>query len=99
MAELLSPEDRLMLDMEDAAVLAQNFLDQQVSHEGMTFALVEGARAQVGNDFYFDCQSAAYLRDGNPRDMAVGTGYLRVDGKTGECRLLGAVESAELDLF
>ncbi|MFD5872666.1 hypothetical protein [Streptomyces sp. NPDC060322] len=88
-----------MLNVEDAAVLAQNFLDQQVSHEGMTLALVEGERAQVGRDFYFDCQSAAYLRDGDPRDMAVGTGYLRVDGNTGECRLLGAVESAKLDLF
>ncbi len=88
-----------MLNVEDAAVLAQNFLDQQVSHEGMALALVEGESAHVGGDFYFDCQSAAYLRDGDPRDMAVGTGYLRVDGKTGECRLLGAVESAELDLF
>ncbi|MEU0147927.1 hypothetical protein ABZ119_18530 [Streptomyces sp. NPDC006288] len=88
-----------MLNVEDAAVLAQNFLDQQVSHEGMALALVEGESAQVGGDFYFDCQSAAYLRDGDPRDIAVGTGYLCVDGKTGECRLLGAVESAELDLF
>ncbi|MDF6018311.1 hypothetical protein [Streptomyces sp. JH34] len=88
-----------MLDIEDAAVLAQNFLDQQVSHEGMTFALAEGERARVGDHFYFDCQSAAWLRDGDPQDMAVGTGYLRVDGRTGECRLLGAVESAELDLF
>ncbi|MDX2621607.1 hypothetical protein OG279_38100 (plasmid) [Streptomyces sp. NBC_01201] len=88
-----------MLNVEEAAVLAQNFLDQQVSHEGMTLALVEGESAQMGGDFYFDCQSATYLRDGDPRDIAVGTGYLRVDGQTGECRLLGAVESAELDLF
>lgn len=95
----ISSEDRLMLNIEDAAVLAQHFLDQQVSHEGMTFALVEGERAQVGTNFYFDCQSAAYLRDGDPRDMAVGTGYVCVDGETKECRLLGAVESAELDLF
>ncbi|MEU1487188.1 hypothetical protein [Streptomyces sp. NPDC005752] len=80
-------------------MLAQNFLDQQVSHKGMAFALVDGECAHVGDDFYFDCQSAAYLRDGDPRDIAVGTGYLRVDGKTGDCRLLGAVESAELDLF
>ncbi|MFJ4972984.1 hypothetical protein [Streptomyces sp. NPDC088755] len=99
MAELLSPEDRLMLNVEDAAVLAQNFLDQQVSHEGLALALVGGERAQVGGDFFFGCQSAAYLRDGDPRDIVVGTGYLRVDGNTGECRLLGAVESAELDLF
>lgn len=64
----------------------------------MALALAEGERAQVAGDFCFDCQSAAYLRDGDPRDIAVGTGYLRVDGNTGECRLLGAVESAELDL-
>ncbi|MFE9725751.1 hypothetical protein ACFYQ5_19670 [Streptomyces sp. NPDC005794] len=88
-----------MLDIEEATALAENFLDQEVSHEGMTLALIEGERAPVGRKFYFDCQSAAYLRSGDPRDMAVGTGYVCVDGETGECRLLGAVESAELDLF
>jgi hypothetical protein len=33
-----------MLDIEEAArLLAQRFLDEEVSHEAMTFALVEGA--------------------------------------------------------
>ncbi|MFE0913986.1 hypothetical protein ACN6LI_005395 [Streptomyces violaceoruber] len=88
-----------MLDMEEATRLARQFLDQKVSHEGMAFALVEGERAQVGTAFYFDCQSVAYLRTGDLRDMAIGTGYVRVDGETGECRMLGATESAQLDLF
>ncbi|KAA0935311.1 YrhB domain-containing protein [Streptomyces apricus] len=88
-----------MLDMEKATSLAQKFLDEKVSHAGMTFALVEGERIQVGRVFYFDCQSVAYLRSGDLRDMAVGTGYVCVDGETGECRMLGAAESARLDLF
>ncbi|MFJ9330115.1 hypothetical protein ACIRPN_26695 [Streptomyces sp. NPDC101230] len=99
MAELLFPEDRLTLSVKDAPVLTQNFLEQQASHEGMALARVEGERARVGGDFSFDCQSAADLRAGDLRGVVVGTGYLRVDGNTGECRLLGAVESAELDLF
>ncbi|MFD0455838.1 hypothetical protein ACFQ2H_07115 [Streptomyces violaceoruber] len=53
----------------------------------------------MGTAFYFDCQSVAYLRTGDLRDMAIGTGYIRVDGETGECRMLGATESAQLDLF
>ncbi|ARP71343.1 hypothetical protein LK07_17930 [Streptomyces pluripotens] len=88
-----------MLDMEQAAKLAQEFLDREVSHERMAFALVEGERAQAGGKFYFDCQSVAYLRSGDPSDMAVGTGYVCVDGETGQCRLMGAVESAKLNLF
>ncbi|MFF8366874.1 hypothetical protein ACF05F_33365 [Rhodococcus erythropolis] len=88
-----------MLDMEEATRLAKKFLDEKVSHEGMVFELVEGERAQVGSTFYFDCQSVAYLRTGELRDMAVGTGYVSVDGETGECRMLGATESAQLDLF
>ncbi|MFE4693968.1 hypothetical protein ACFRH6_28475 [Streptomyces sp. NPDC056749] len=87
-----------MLDAEGATVLAQNFLDQHFS-QGMPLALVEGERVQVGTDYFFDCQSAAHLLTGDPQDMAVGTGYVRIDGDTGECRLLGAVESAGLDLF
>ncbi|WP_260333449.1 hypothetical protein [Streptomyces beigongshangae] len=92
-------EDRLMLDREEAAGLAREFLDEKVSHEGMALALVEGECARLGGAFYFDCQSVAHLRSGDPRDMAVGTGYVRVDGETGECRMLGATESARLDLF
>lgn len=88
-----------MLNIEEATKLAQKFLDEKVSHEGTALALVEGERAQVGSTFYFDCQSVAYLRTGDLRDLAVGTGYVRVDGETGECHMLGATESAQLDLF
>jgi hypothetical protein len=88
-----------MLDIEEATRLAQRFLDEEVSHEGMTFALAEGERAQVGSTFYFGCQSVAYLRSGDFKDMAIGTGNVCVDGETGKCRMMGAVESAELDLF
>ncbi|MFC5173702.1 hypothetical protein [Streptomyces mutomycini] len=88
-----------MLDIAAATVLAQDFLDRQVSHEGMTFALAEGESVRVGAAFYFDCQSTAFLSSGDLRDMAVGTGYVCVDGDTGECRQLGAVESAGLDFF
>ncbi|MER7999134.1 hypothetical protein [Streptomyces sp. NPDC095613] len=88
-----------MLDMEEATRLARNFLDEKASHEGTAFALTEGERAQVGHTYYFDCQSAAYLRSGDLRDMAIGTGYVSVDGETGTCRMLRATESARLDLF
>ncbi|MFJ4696496.1 YrhB domain-containing protein [Streptomyces sp. NPDC088766] len=88
-----------MLDREEAARSAQKFLDEKVSHADMTFALAEGEHAQVGSTFYFGCQSVAYLRSGDFRDMAVGTGYVCVDGATGRCRMLGATESARLALF
>ncbi|MGW1159137.1 hypothetical protein ACWD5Q_22295 [Streptomyces sp. NPDC002513] len=88
-----------MLSIEEAAKLAQRFLDEEVSHEGTAFALVDGERTLVDSRFYFDCQSVAYLRSGDLRDMAIGTGYVCVDGETGKCRMLGAVESAELELF
>ncbi|MFD9278513.1 hypothetical protein ACFWD7_14660 [Streptomyces mirabilis] len=88
-----------MLTIEEATKLAERFLDEEVSHGGMAFALVDGERTLVGSTFYFDCQSVAYLRSGDSRDMAIGTGYVCVDGETGKCRMLGAVESAKLDLF
>ncbi|WP_326752639.1 YrhB family protein [Streptomyces hirsutus] len=88
-----------MMDVEEATRLAQRFLDEEVSHEGMTFALVEGKSVRAGSNFYFDCQSVAYLRSGDIRDMSVGAGYVCVDGETGRCRMLGAVESAELGFF
>lgn len=88
-----------MMEVEEAAELAQRYLDETVSHEGMPFALIEGEHAQIGKKFYFDCQSVAYLRSGDIRDMAVGVGYVCVNGDTGECCMLGAVESARLDLF
>jgi hypothetical protein len=98
-AELLPTEDRLILNIEEATKLARRFLDEEVSHEGMVFALVDGERTLVDRTYYFDCQSVAYLRSGDSRDMAIGTGYVCVDGETGKCRMLGAIESARLDLF
>lgn len=88
-----------MLDIEQAARLARQFLEEEAGPGEVPLALVEGARAQVGDVFYFDCQSVDYLRSGDFRDMAIGVGYVSVDAETGKCRVLGAVESVELDLF
>ncbi|MET7570875.1 hypothetical protein ABZT04_20610 [Streptomyces sp. NPDC005492] len=88
-----------MLGIEEAARLAQRFLDEEAGPSDVPLALAEGERAQVGGTFYFGCQSVAYLRSGDFSDMAIGVGYVSVDGKTGQCRVLGAVESSELDLF
>ncbi|MEU0176130.1 YrhB domain-containing protein [Streptomyces massasporeus] len=88
-----------MLRIEQAARRAQQFLDEEAGSGEVPLALVEAERSQVGSGFYFGCQSIAYLRSGDFRDMAIGVGYVAVDGETGKCRTLGAVESAELDLF
>ncbi|MFF5966914.1 YrhB domain-containing protein [Streptomyces collinus] len=88
-----------MLRIEQAARRAQQFLGEEAGSGEVPLALVETERAQVGGVFYFGCQSAAYLRSGDFRDMAIGVGYVAVDGETGKCRMLGAAESAELDLF
>ncbi|NEB96033.1 hypothetical protein [Streptomyces bauhiniae] len=53
------------MDMDEATGLAWRFLDEEVSHEGMRFALVEGERTQVRGNFYFDCQSVDHLRSGD----------------------------------
>ncbi|MGV9275603.1 YrhB domain-containing protein [Streptomyces griseosporeus] len=98
-AVLPSSEDVLILDSEQAAGLAQRFLEEEAGPGDVPLALVEGARAQVGNVYYFDCQSVSYLRSGDLRDMAIGVGCVAVDGETGTCRILGAVESAALNLF
>ncbi|QGZ52663.1 hypothetical protein GPZ77_00080 [Streptomyces sp. QHH-9511] len=88
-----------MLDFEEVARRARAFLDEEWSHEGMKVVLVEQQHARVGREIFFECQSDAYLRSGDPSDMAVGIGYVCVDAETGACRMLGAVESAILDLF
>ncbi|PJE94179.1 hypothetical protein CUT44_28215 [Streptomyces carminius] len=88
-----------MLSIERAAELARRFLDEEVGTPDFPFELIEEQHARVGKDIFFDCQSAAYLRSGDLSDMAIGTGYVCVDGETGACRLLGAVESLEMGLF
>ncbi|MFF4675189.1 hypothetical protein ACFY1C_36505 [Streptomyces sp. NPDC001279] len=88
-----------MLSMEEASRLAAEFLKKTVSSESMPMALVEGEHAHVESEIMFDCQSVAFIRSGDPRDMAIGIGYVAVNAETGECRLLGAVEAADLDLF
>lgn len=88
-----------MLDIEEATRLAQRFLDEEAGPGDVPLALVEGEHAQVGTVFYFECQSVDYLRSGEFRDMAIGVGCVSVDAETGKCRILAAVESAELDLF
>ncbi|WP_234542270.1 YrhB domain-containing protein [Streptomyces shenzhenensis] len=88
-----------MLDIEEAARLAQRFLDEETGPGDAPLALVAEERAQVGGLYYFGCQSVAYLRSGEFRDMAIGMAGVSVDAETGACRVLGAVEAAELDLF
>ncbi|MFG3525846.1 hypothetical protein ACGF8B_03825 [Streptomyces sp. NPDC047917] len=88
-----------MLSIEEAAGLAAAFLGERVSNESMPMALVANEHAQVGGEIMFDCQSVAYIRSGDFRDMAIGIGHVAVNADTGECRLVGAVEAAELDLF
>lgn len=56
-------------------------------------------RSPNGGTVDFDWQSVDYHRSGDFRDMAIGTGYVCVDGETGQCRMLGALESAGTDLF
>jgi hypothetical protein len=92
---VLPAEDGLMPSIERAAELARRFLTEEVGTPDFPFALIEEQHARVGRNIFFDCQSAAYPRSGDPSDMAVGTGCVRVDGETGACRLLGAVESVE----
>ncbi|MFJ8856777.1 hypothetical protein [Streptomyces sp. NPDC102437] len=88
-----------MPNIEEVAELAAVFLEERVSNESMPIALIEGEHAQVGSEIMFDCQSVAYIRSGDLRDMAIGIGHVAVNTDTGECRLVGAVEAAELDLF
>lgn len=88
----------LILDIEQAGLSAQRFLHEEAGPGGMTLAVVEGEHAQVGTVLYFPYQSVDYHRSGDFRGMAIGTGYVCVDGETGKCRMLGAIESAELDL-
>ncbi|MFG3287849.1 YrhB domain-containing protein [Streptomyces sp. NPDC048179] len=88
-----------MLDIEEAARLAQRFLEEETGAGDTPLALVDEERAQIGGLYYFGCQSVAYLSSGDFQDMAIGTGGVFVDAETGMCRVLGAVEAAELDLF
>ncbi|MEE1938025.1 hypothetical protein V1L54_01085 [Streptomyces sp. TRM 70361] len=97
--KVLPTEDGLMLEFEQAAELAQKFLDEEVGSPDFPMALVRDEHARIGKELFFDCQSAAYLESGDLSDMAIGTGYVCVDLETGACRLLGAVESVQMGLF
>ncbi|MFF9077880.1 hypothetical protein ACF1FX_35355 [Streptomyces sp. NPDC014646] len=99
MAILPLYEDGLMLGIQQAARLAKRFLEEEAGQGDVPLALVEGEHTQRGSTYYFDCQSVTHLQSGDFRDMAIGIGCVAVDGTTGECRILGAVESAELGLF
>jgi hypothetical protein len=88
-----------MLEFEQAAELAQRFLDEEAGGPDFPIVLLKDEHVRVGKEIFFDCQSAAYLRSGDLSDMAVGIGCVCVDMETGACRLLGAVESAEMGLF
>ncbi|AZQ73513.1 hypothetical protein EKH77_21885 [Streptomyces luteoverticillatus] len=88
-----------MLSFEQAAELARIFLAEKSRYSTLPMDIVEEDHALLDGKIYFDCQSIAYLKSGNPSDMVIGTGYICVDGETGDCRMLGAVESVELNLF
>ncbi|PSJ26942.1 hypothetical protein B7P34_20340 [Streptosporangium nondiastaticum] len=88
-----------MLSFEQAAELAEEFLAEEAKKPGIPLVLDEEYQTQAGGNFYFGCQSAAYLKSHQISDMIIGTGYVCVDGETGEVRLLGALESAQLNLF
>lgn len=62
------------------------------------FAITPRPPVRRGDIAYFGCQSAKFLRTRDWRDMAVGNGPVAVNLVTGECRMLGATEAAEMGL-
>ncbi|AZQ73512.1 hypothetical protein EKH77_21880 [Streptomyces luteoverticillatus] len=81
------------------AELAHAFLAEEAERTGLPLTLNERNYELVNGDFIFDVQSPAYIESGKNSDMLIGIGYVCVDGETGECRMLGVEESAELELF
>ncbi|CAM5250903.1 hypothetical protein GCM10010329_07800 [Streptomyces spiroverticillatus] len=86
------------MDKESARERAARFLEAGNRTAEMPLALTDGEPQVRGSVLYFDCQSTAYLRTGNWRDLAIGSGPVAVDLETGECRLTGSMETAELGL-
>ncbi|MEU1466279.1 hypothetical protein ABZ467_37860 [Streptomyces sp. NPDC005727] len=88
-----------MISLEHAAELARHYVAEDPLNAHVDLVPVEGAATVVGEAAYIAFQNRAYLETGDPSQMAVGIGPVRVDLTTGACRMLGAVEAGEMDLF
>ncbi|MGW5063466.1 hypothetical protein ACWEQ2_40395 [Streptomyces sp. NPDC004096] len=88
-----------MISLDRAAELAQKYVDEDPLNSEVDLVPVEGYVAVVGEAAYFGYQNRGYLETGDPSQMAIGIGPVRVDLVTGECRMLGSVEASEMDLF
>ncbi|MFJ2899382.1 hypothetical protein ACIO87_31455 [Streptomyces sp. NPDC087218] len=88
-----------MISPEHAAELARRYVDEDPLNDQAGLLPIEGYAAVVGEAAYFGFRNRAYLETGDPSLVIVGIGPVRVDLLTGECRMLGAVEAREMDLF
>lgn len=88
-----------MISLEQAAELAQKYVDEDPLNSDVDLIPIEGQGAVVGEAAYFGYQTRSYLETGDPSQMAIGIGPVRVDLVTGECRMLGSLEARDLDLF
>ncbi|MFE7618032.1 hypothetical protein [Streptomyces sp. NPDC057496] len=88
-----------MISLEHAAELARRYVDEDPLNDQADLIPIEGYVAVVGEAAHFGFQNRAYLETGDPSLMIIGIGPVRVDLTTGECRMLGAVEAREMDLF
>lgn len=90
---------RHVISIDKAAELARAFVEKDPLNSAVDLVPVDGMVAVVDGGAYFGFQERAYVETGDPSRMVVGIGPVRVDLVTGECRVLGAVEGAELGLF
>ncbi|MFI0982252.1 YrhB domain-containing protein [Streptomyces sp. NPDC021093] len=87
-----------MIGKEQARELADQFLKSPQRHWEMPMTLMDGEPHLREGVLYFACQSVDYIRTGDWRDMAVGSGPVVVHLETGECRIIGSLEAARLEL-
>ncbi|MFI0243083.1 hypothetical protein [Streptomyces sp. NPDC016845] len=88
-----------MIDLERAALLAQQYVAADPLNSQVQLVPVEGAATVLGEAAYFGFQTQGYLETGDPSQMVIGIGPIRVDLTTGECTMLGSIEATELNLF
>ncbi|WP_327728709.1 hypothetical protein OG250_20775 [Streptomyces sp. NBC_00487] len=88
-----------MISLERAAELAQKYVDEDPLNSEVDLIPIEGYVAVVGEAAYFGYQTRGHLETGDPSQMAIGIGPIRVDLVTGECRMLGSLEAMDMDLF
>lgn len=88
-----------MISLERAADLARQFVDEDPLNAQVDLVPIEGYVTVVGEAAYFGFQNRAYLETGDPSQMTIGIGPVRVDLTSGDCRMLGSLEAKELGLF